>query len=96
MALDPVDARQWRQPRLEPRDQPAEVGLVAADAQKHAFAVVEHLAGKAELAGDAPHRRAEAHTLHSPAHPDFERLRRLANDAHRACRPGAYMLLILM
>jgi hypothetical protein len=65
-ALDAVDARQRRQ--SAPVKQRGNPRGLTAHPQQNAFAVIEHLAGKAKLARDPPHGGPKAHALHASAH----------------------------
>jgi hypothetical protein len=67
--------------------------LIAADADQHALAIIEHFAGKPELTRDPPDRRPKADALHPTAHSKFERLRLVRLDCHRFGQ--FHMLLIL-
>ena len=72
--LDALDLRQRRRLALEAIDESGQPHCsVAADADQHALAVVQHLAGEAELARDAPDGRPKADALHAAAHPDLDR-----------------------
>ena len=82
--LDRLDARQRRRLALDAREEDVDRRGRAADAHQHALGVVQDLAGKIELAGQAPHGRPESDALDAAAHADLDRaIRSLASAGSR-------------
>ena len=70
--LDLVDAAKRWTLALHALEEARNRAAAAADPHQNAVRVVQHFAHEAQLAGDAPHGRAEAHALHAAAHSDLD------------------------
>jgi hypothetical protein len=75
-AVDPLDPGQRRRFLLQPGDQARDGRLVARNADKHAFTIIENLARQPKFARQTPNRWAKAYPLDTAAHAYFHRDRR--------------------